>query len=296
MTEDTPLAPGVSECGRALYGPTPPSAAEPCARTSALSPAELDEVVELIASGRLERAPRELPVRLWTRDWASVERVVVGLDRRLARARAGWKVGAASEAVQRAEGLPGPTPGVLYAGTVFDSGAALSPELFVNYRNCECEFAFRLGRDFAPTERGYDEREVADGIAGLLPVVEIGDCVFPDWYGASSYFGTCLDNGGGAALVIGELVSNWRDLDLAAHRMDVYLNGAYIKSGVGEAAMGHPLTSAMWLVNWLGRHGLTARAGEIVSTGTCTGHLFATRNDQVRVDFGALGTVEATFA
>ena len=38
------------------------------------------------------------------------------------------------------------------------------------------------------------------------------------------------------------------------------------------------------------------RAGDIVSTGTCTGHLFAAPGDTVRADFGPLGAVEASFA
>jgi 2-keto-4-pentenoate hydratase/2-oxohepta-3-ene-1,7-dioic acid hydratase in catechol pathway len=41
--------------------------------------------------------------------------------------------------------------------------------------------------------------------------------------------------------------------------------------------MGHPLTSLTWLVNWLSSRGITLKAGEIVSTGTCTGHCFASQ-------------------
>jgi len=36
-------------------------------------------------------------------------------------------------------------------------------------------------------------------------------------------------------------------------------------------------------------------AGEIVSTGTCRGHCFVARGDEVRVNFGDLGVVEAVF-
>jgi 2-keto-4-pentenoate hydratase len=77
--------------------------------------------------------------------------------------------------------------------------------------------------------------------------------------------------------------------------VDVYLDGNYVKSGRGEAAMGHPVTSLTWLLNWLREQGMGLSAGEVVSTGTCTGHLFAQPGDTVRADFGALGTVEATF-
>ena len=89
---------------------------------------------------------------------------------------------------------------------------------------------------------------------------------------------------------------SWRDLDLSAAGMDASLNGQYIKSGQGRAAMGHPVTSLTWMLNWARAHGRAVRAGDIVSTGTCTGHLFAAPGDTVRADFGPLGVVEASFA
>ena len=282
--------------GRPIYGPTEPGAAVPVSRTSALSDGETDEVVAIIARGRRERQAEELPEPLRTRDWASVMRVLLALNDTLAWPGTGWKVGAASAEIRRAEGLPGACPGVLYRGTVFGSGASLAPELFMNYRNCECELAFYLAEDFPARDEPYTETDARAGVDSLVPVIEIGDMVFPDWYGASSYFGSCLDNGGGAALVHGTPVRDWQEIPLAAVTMDVSLNGYYIKSGVTSAAMGNPLTSLTWLLNWAREHGRDVRAGEVVSTGTCTGHLFAARGDTVRADFGALGVVEANFA
>ena len=84
-----------------------------------------------------------------------------------------------------------------------------------------------------------------------MPTLEIGDMVFEDWYGASGYFGSCLDNGGGAALVCGPAIVDWRGLDLPNARLALSLNGTFVKDGFGRAAMGHPLTSLTWLVNWL---------------------------------------------
>jgi 2-keto-4-pentenoate hydratase len=128
-----------------------------------------------------------------------------------------------------------------------------------------------------------------------MPTLEIGDTVFDDWYGASAFFGSCLDNGGGAALVCGDPISDWRGLDLANARIQISLNGQRINEGYGRAAMGHPLTSLTWLVNWLSGHGRGLAAGEIVSTGTCTGHCFCLPGDTVSVDFGFAGVLVASF-
>jgi 2-keto-4-pentenoate hydratase len=281
--------------GRDLYGETAPSAATACERTSPLSSDEVNQVVELIAGGRVERRAIDLPPGLRTRDWPSVEKVVLGLDERLGRVGSGWKIGAASEEIRRAEGLPSPSPGRFYRDTMFDNGAVLGRDLFINFRNVECEFAFELGRDFAVREEPYSEAEIAEGVHSLFPALEIGDTVFLDWYGASGYYGSCLDNGGGAAFVAGTPIDDWSSIDLARSGMDLYLNTFYIKSGVGSSAMGHPLTSLTWLVNWARSHGRSVHAGEVVSTGTCTGHCFAAPGDVVSADFGELGIVQVEF-
>ena len=285
----------ITDRGRTIYGSTPPGQSIPCARDTPLTEEEITAVVEAIAAGRVQRRSVSLPEGLRTRDWPSVMKVSLLLDERLGWPPAGWKIGAASEEVRRSEGLPGPAPGRIYGDTVFESPARLAAHLFINYRNVECEFAFRLAEPIASRERPYSEREVAARIEYLMPVLEIGDTVFEDWYGASGYFGSCLDNGGGAALVHGERIVEWRELDLPNARMALSLNGRYVKEGFGRAAMGHPLTALTWLVNWLGERGRGLAAGEIVSTGTCTGHCFVAAGDEVSVQFDGIGIVEARF-
>jgi 2-keto-4-pentenoate hydratase len=285
----------IGDRGRDIYGPTPPSGAAPCARTTPLTGAEIAAVVDIIVQGHIQRSAVELPESLRTRDWASVEKVVLQLDTRLARLGAGWKVGGASEDVRRAEGVPSPSPGRIYHDTIFSTGASLGPELFINYRNIECEFAFELDLDFPVREKLFTEADVRAGIHSLFPALELGDCVFLDWYGASGYFGSSLDNGGSAGLVTGTKVTDWRDVDLVDAGMDLYMNGWYLKSGKGRAAMGHPVTSLTWMINWARAHGIAVAAGEVVSTGTCTGHCFARPGDVASADYGALGRVEVSF-
>ncbi len=292
----TPFDPSaITDRGRTIHGPTPPGHSVPCDRDTPLSPAELQAVVETIATGREERRPVVLPEEIRTRHWPTVESVGLLLDQRIGRAPAGWKIGAASEDIRRAEGLPGPVPGRIYLDTVFRSPATLPASLFINYRNVECELAFRLGEAVACRDEPYTEAEVAGRIECLLPTLEIGDMVFEDWYGASGYFGSCMDNGGGAALVYGSEVLDWPELDLPNARMSLFLNGNLLKEGFGRAAMGHPLTSLTWLVNWLGERGRGLAAGEIVSTGTCTGHCFVAPNDEVSLRVEGIGVVDARF-
>jgi 2-keto-4-pentenoate hydratase len=281
----------ITPWGRRIHGPTLPGQGVRCARQSPLTEQEVDEAAAIIARGRRERHSVALPERLRTRDWGSVVAVMERANERLGWPAGGWKIGAASVEVQRAEGVPGPAPGRLRRDAIFASPARLPRSLFINYRCSECEFAFRMAADLPPRDRPYTDGEVADAVAALMPAVEIGDTVFDDWYGASGYLGSLMDNGGAAALVHGAPVTDWRGLDLPNTRVDLSLNGRHVKSGHGRAAMGHPLTSLTWMVNWLRERGRTLRAGEVVSTGTCTGHFFAAPGDRLDVDYGPVGRV-----
>ena len=47
----------LSDRGRLIHGPTPPGGSKPSPRESDLSPDEIDELIELIATGRKNRTP-----------------------------------------------------------------------------------------------------------------------------------------------------------------------------------------------------------------------------------------------
>ena len=287
-----------TDLGRPLYGATPPGGATPCARDTPLTAAEAGEVAAIIAAGRLERRSAELPERLRTRDWPSVEQVMLALDQRL-----GW----AWRGLEDRRGQRGDPPRGRGAESLARDhlpGHHLPQRdvcrrlgLFINYRNCECEFAFQLSLDYPSRTAPYTEADARAGIDALLPALELGDTVFTDWYGASGYFGSSMDNGGRGRPSSREPGSvTGRPPTSAGPGMDVYLNGHYIKSGQARAAIGHPVTSLTWLLNWAREQGPPGPAGDMISTGTCTGHLFAAPWETVRADFGPLGAVEARFA
>ena len=281
--------------GRLNHGPTPPGGSLPATRETDLTKSEVDELIALIVQGRHSRNPVVMPERLRARSWQSVEDVILQLEYALGWEGAGWKVGAASQAVRQAENVPSPSPGRLFKRSIFKSPAVVPSEFFVNYRLCEFEFAYQLGMSFPARDKEYTEADLRAGIECLMPAIEIGDSVFEDWYSLSGYFGGMYDNAGGAAFVTGRRFTDWKDIDLPNSNIDVYVNDFYIKSGIGVEAMGHPVTSLTWMVNWVRERGRDVNAGELVSTGTCTAHTFVQPGDLVSADFTDLGLVEAKF-
>jgi 2-keto-4-pentenoate hydratase len=68
--------------------------------------------------------------------------------------------------------------------------------------------------------------------------------------------------------------------------------GKLARDGVGSNVLGDPRVALTWLANELSSLGITLRAGQVVTTGTCLVPLEIAPGDHVRMDFGALGRVE----
>ena len=87
-----------------------------------------------------------------------------------AKAVVGWKVGATSAGVQKAEGYDGPIPGRIFASTVFQTGAEL-PQFRCPYAAIEAEIAFRFVVPPRPSKKQVQHRtawQTMRGDASLL--------------------------------------------------------------------------------------------------------------------------------
>jgi 2-keto-4-pentenoate hydratase len=65
--------------------------------------------------------------------------------------------------------------------------------------------------------------------------------------------------------------------------------------GHGKNVLGDPRAALAWCANELRQLGLTLRAGEVVTTGTCHPPLPISAGDRMEADFGSLGKVSVAF-
>jgi len=158
----------------------------------------------------------------------------------------------------------------------------------------EPEFAFRMARDLAPRSSPYAVREVLDAVDTLHPAIEIPDSRFADFVGAGAAQ-IIADNACAHLFVLGPPTSaNWRALDLVEERPIIKLRGErYI--GEGRNVLGDPRVALAWLANELRGLGVTLKAGEVVTTGTCHSPLPIQSGDLFAANFGALGKVSVAF-
>jgi 2-keto-4-pentenoate hydratase len=207
----------------------------------------------------------------------------------------GWKIAATSVAGQRHLDVDGPLAGRLFRERAFESGATV-PFGANRMRVAEAEFAFRMAADLPPRREAYTVDQVLGAAATLHPAIEIPDSRYDDFtrVGAPQLI---ADNACAHYFVLGPATAaDWRRLDLVEHPVLAAVVDGEARTGKGGNVLGDPRLALAWLVNELSGLGLTLRAGEVVTTGTCIVPLPIAPGDRIRADFGVLGAVDARLA
>jgi 2-keto-4-pentenoate hydratase len=139
---------------------------------------------------------------------------------------AGWKVGAAVEAVQFFEDHDGPLPGRVFADRAFEQHGRLSADV-VHGAKGEAEFAFRLIGDLPDGDGPVSREDIADKIT-FHPSIELPATRYAPGTGnrASRTFDGIADNGTGGAVVLGAAVADWQGLDFETMTIDARIDGS----------------------------------------------------------------------
>ena len=207
----------------------------------------------------------------------------------------GWKIAATSLAGQRHIGVDGPLAGRILAERVIADGGdcPLGGNLM---KVAELEFAFRMGADLVPRGEPYSQDEVLAQVVSLHPAIELPDSRFADFEHAGMAQ-LIADNACAHRFVLGTPAPHtWREMDLAAHPGRVFRGGVLAEEGLGRNVLGDPRIALTWLANELSRLGLTLKAGQVVTTGTCAKPLAIAQSDRIEGDLGVLGRVSVTIS
>jgi 2-keto-4-pentenoate hydratase len=199
----------------------------------------------------------------------------------------GWKVGLNAPPVQAALGLDGVVVGFLTTATALEAGATHSLAGASN-PGIEPELAIRFGSD-VPADPAPEQ--VTDAIDAVAPALELVDLDRPldDLHAilAGNVFHRGLLLGDfDAARVGGELDG----LAVAVRR------GGEEAGAVSIAESYRDLTETLGMVaRRLGLMGEALRAGQFVIAGSLTPIVPVAAGDEVRADFGPLGTLVLDF-
>jgi 2-keto-4-pentenoate hydratase len=197
----------------------------------------------------------------------------------------GWKVGLTAPAMQRQFGFHEPVFGcVLHStpsGHVFGPGDLITPGF-------ENELCMRLGRDVSGAISLEQARVAIDVVHPSLEIIETRGPF------AEQIALALADNAQQKTVVLGAPVKLPAELETIEAR--VFVNGELIGSGTGDAVLGNPLNSVVWLAGKLGQYGRSLKAGEIIMTGSFTRQCPFKPGDRVRTEFSGIGAVETGMA
>jgi 2-keto-4-pentenoate hydratase len=235
----------------------------------------------------------DLEASLRPRDRAEGYAIQAALENYAPGGLFGWKIAATSEAGQKHINVDGPMAGRILPDTVIPDGGTASMTGNA-MRVAEPEFAFRMAKDLPPRSSPYTVQEVLDAVDTLHPAIEIPDSRFADFVSAGAAQ-IIADNACAHLFVLGApTTSNWRALDLVEEKPVIQLRGQQF-IGHGKNVLGDPKVALTWLANELRQLGVTLRAGEIVTTGTCHPPLPIQSGDLFEADFGSIGKVSVGF-
>lgn len=253
-----------------------------------------DTAAYLLPAWRTHGCAGSLPAALRPADRAQAYQAQWALLQACGESGIGWKIAATSQAGQQHIGVSGPLAGRLLASRRHTAGARISLQ-GNRMRVIEAEFAFRMGRDLQGTvAQPLTVAQVMAAVEALHLAIEIPNSRYVNFVTAGE--GALIaDFACACHVVLGETVQqDWRALDLAAHPVNVQINGQHVAQGQGANVLGDPRWALTWLANELIGHGRCLQAGDTVITGTCVVPVPVTEDDVVTVDFGALGTLSVT--
>lgn len=201
----------------------------------------------------------------------------------------GWKVGARG---QTAEPACAPSP----AAVMLPAGAPLPAGMRHGLRAIEVEVALRLGRDLLPGGKLLPYEELASAFDAVLPVIEWVETRLSDWAQADP-LAKLADLQSHGALLLGAPVRLPQTLlDFSAIHARLEFNGKEVASTRG----GNPAVDVWRLLAWQALHceqrGMPLRAGQIVTTGSLTGMLFAPAGASVQAHVDGIGQVQFDLA
>ena len=243
-------------------------------------------VITMARQGRTPR-PLDLPAALRPRNVAEAYAVQDAAVRERGEI-AGWKVGAASPNAL-------PARAALTRDSVFVAQAAQPvqlPSAGFAVMGVEAELVYELGADLPARDTPYSAAEVLAAVVSVRAAIEVCDTRFAAW-AQQGEWSRLADQACHGALVVGAGTADVAAVHPLAQGVALSVNGAV---AVQHAAWGNPAGDPLRLLVWLANEGARSlgglRAGQWVTTGSCTGTIMVAPGTVVVADFPGLGSAE----
>jgi len=206
---------------------------------------------------------------------------------------AGHKIGCTTPVMQAFLGIDHPCSGGIFSSKIYRNDAVVSCDEF-HRPGVECEIAVRLKENIDPADAPFDLGSLVGCIDGVAPAIEIVDDRYQNFRDLSIET-LIADDFFGSACVLGETVTDWRDLNLVTMAGRTKVNGKVVGEGKGSDILGHPLEALVWLANNCARHERGLSAGDLILLGSLVQVQWLQPGDIAEVEIDGLGCVNVQF-
>lgn len=194
----------------------------------------------------------------------------------------GWKVGLTAPAIQEQFGFHEPVFGCILesraSGCVFRRDDLIRPGF-------EPELCLRVTEPLSGEVSMAAARQAVDVVFPALEIIETrGDL-------SAQIAVAIADNAQQKTIVLGNPV-RLGAMGLDVVTATVQINGQTVASGDGNAVLGDPLNSVIWLAGKLAEFGRGIMAGDLIMSGSFTRQFPIEPGDRVHVDFFGVGDVQ----
>ncbi len=209
----------------------------------------------------------------------------------------GWKIGLTSKAMQYALNINIPDSGVLFDDMVFEDGAIVPGDRFIQPR-IEAEIAFVMKAPLkGPNVSIFDVLNATDYVTPALEILDTRILrVDPETKKARTIVDTISDNAANAGIVTGGRAVRPGEIDMRWVGAIVSRNAEVEETGLGAGVLNQPARGIAWLANRLSQYGDGIEAGQIVLAGSFIRPIEARHGDTINADFGPYGSVSLFFA
>lgn len=184
--------------------------------------------------------------------------------------------------------------GPIYAADIFQSGAEISASKF-HVIGIEGEIAFRINRDLPAQDQPYTRDDILASISEMIPLIELVDTRMVDGMDQDMTL-KMADNQSNYGIVIGAVSSkDWNDVNATTAEVHLTVNGESLFSGTSSSPITDMFDLMAGTANSCAKYDRPVRAGDIITTGSCTGIVFIEPGSNVVLDFPEIGRVEVSF-
>ncbi|MEM9682379.1 MAG: fumarylacetoacetate hydrolase family protein [Pseudomonadota bacterium] len=251
------------------------------------------DLAERLAAARREvRQIAELPDGLVPKTAEDGYEIATGVAARLGWETLGWKIAGTTAAVREKLRINEPIYGRTYRQFAESSPAVLTHGDLLDPL-VECEFFVTLSDDMPPRPDPWTMDDVRAAIGAVHAGIEVAECRFPNT--ALPPLPAILADGAASGRYIhGGSLASWEN-GLADVEVTLEVDGRERRSGRGRDVMGDPIAPLHWLAERLRRLGTGLEAGEMISTGSCTGMMPVKRGETIVARYGDAAQVEIRF-